>query len=146
MNKDIFYSSKNNLSFSSSIFSSETPSYSMNSEITDTEYLNNIISKFEKELDTPIKMHGGKKNKESTLSLSTSDSTSTSDTTSESSSTTSTRYTSETVKIPNNYSESSTTISPFYSSDYKYVSESSYSTTSEKPKKKKTTKRNKNKK
>lgn len=113
----------------------------MNSDVTDTEYLNNIISKFEKELDTPRKMHGGKKSQDSTISSSTSETS-----TSESSSTTSTRYTSETVKIPNNYSETSTTISPFYSSDYKYVSESSYSTTTEKPKKKKTTKRNKNKK
>lgn len=155
MNQDIFYKttsrSKYNEDVSSSLFTSETPTGQVRDDITSTSYINNRLRNIHEDIMNTdylpmesVSKTGGSKHKRKHDSTSSSDdttSTQTSTTQSTSIKKTSNRYTSATVDIPVNYSETSTTISPYYSSDYVYNSQSEYSSTSSEqaPKKRKTT-------
>jgi len=136
MNSDIFYKPSNKKTphdESSSVFTSETPKKNVIDNNSESSYINEKLRKIHKSvLDSdfiPMKntdtetMTGGKHTESSAKHTSSAHHTSSAKRTSSAKS--------ATLSIPLNYSESTTNISPYYSSDYVYKSSStSYSSTS----------------
>lgn len=123
------------LGLSSSIFTSSTPSKGIADDMTETEYVNNKLTKIHKNVLDSDFLPLTKINTKSDESFNSISLTGGSDTkytsSAKNTSNSSAKYTSETVNIPINYSESSTNISPYYSSDYKYKSSDKLSTIDE---------------
>lgn len=122
------------LGLSSSIFTSSTPTKSVIDDNTESEYIGKQLSKIHKSVLDSDFLPLSNTETENTLTgghtTSSARHTSSAKHTSSARHTTSSAKASATISIPKNYSETSTNISPYYSSDYVYKSSSSKSSSS----------------